>query len=263
MRPVADSMATHCAASGIVPRARQFDTTDCPTPIADASLPTPPAILIALSNALMDPIITPVIEAVNTPVIRACDAITSVETPRERLKRLRKAKGLTQPELAKRAGVSQGTIGNLETGLRGYGESIVSIAAALGVPPEYLQCEADADAERTEAAAPAPENSIGSDIRTVLRQLGLLLAPLDQADREQAEVLLRKLALNPEQAEQWGAKLEHLVNSPPAPAEATRPATERPTTAHQRLLSRLPQRLGAPFQADFPDGDRRKKGEGR
>lgn len=64
-----------------------------------------------------------------------------METIDQRLIRLRKAAGFTQSQLAAAAKVSQGTIGNIESGLRGYGESIVNIAAALGVSPEYLRCE--------------------------------------------------------------------------------------------------------------------------
>lgn len=74
-----------------------------------------------------------------------------METIPERLIRLRKERDLTQAKLANAAGVSQGTIGNLESGLRGYGESIVNIAAALGVTPEYLRVETE-DPVRTVSA---------------------------------------------------------------------------------------------------------------
>lgn len=64
-----------------------------------------------------------------------------------RLKRLRKEKKMTQAALATAAAVTQGTIGNLESGLRGYGESIVDIARALGVSPDYLRCETNSAAD--------------------------------------------------------------------------------------------------------------------
>lgn len=64
-----------------------------------------------------------------------------MEEMKDRLRRLRKAAGLTQAQLARAAGVSQGTIGNIESGLRGYGESLVDIAKALNVPAEYLRGE--------------------------------------------------------------------------------------------------------------------------
>ncbi|MEY2735276.1 MAG: hypothetical protein RLZ58_685 [Pseudomonadota bacterium] len=60
------------------------------------------------------------------------------ESDADRLKRLRQQAKLTQAELAAKAGVAQTTIGNLEAGLRGYGKSVLAIAAALGVPPTQL-----------------------------------------------------------------------------------------------------------------------------
>ena len=77
------------------------------------------------------------------------------ETEGLRLARLRKAAKLTQFELAKSAGCSTSTIGNIESGIRGYGESVIGIARALGVTPEYLQLVTD----RVDKAAPAPSYS--------------------------------------------------------------------------------------------------------
>ena len=56
----------------------------------------------------------------------------------ERLKQAREAAGMTQPALAEKAGVSQGTIGNIESGLRKRPRELLSIAAALGVNPSWL-----------------------------------------------------------------------------------------------------------------------------
>jgi len=67
----------------------------------------------------------------------------TTETVPERLKRLRMSKGLSQAKLAQAAGVTQSTIGNIESGIRGYGESIVDIAAALGVTPDYLRLQSN------------------------------------------------------------------------------------------------------------------------
>jgi transcriptional regulator with XRE-family HTH domain len=58
-----------------------------------------------------------------------------------KLREIRKSKKLTQAQLAAASDVSQGTIGNIESGLRGYGESLVNIARALGVTPEFLRGE--------------------------------------------------------------------------------------------------------------------------
>lgn len=63
-----------------------------------------------------------------------------METQGMRLRRLREAKGLTQGELARQAGLrSQGAIGNIERDTRGYGASVVEIARILGTTPEHLQ----------------------------------------------------------------------------------------------------------------------------
>ena len=62
-----------------------------------------------------------------------------MNTIAERLKYAREASGLTQPELASKAGVSQGTIGNIESGLRKRPRDLLSIASALGVAPVWLE----------------------------------------------------------------------------------------------------------------------------
>ena len=57
----------------------------------------------------------------------------------QRLKQAREAAGMTQPALAEMAGVSQDTIGNIESGLRKRPRELLSIAAALGVNPSWLE----------------------------------------------------------------------------------------------------------------------------
>lgn len=57
----------------------------------------------------------------------------------ERLKAARNAASLTQPELAEKAGVSQGTIGNLEAGIRKRPRDLLSLAKALGVSAQWLE----------------------------------------------------------------------------------------------------------------------------
>lgn len=46
---------------------------------------------------------------------------------------------MSQAELAKKAGVSQSTIGNLESGFRKSPKYVLTIATALGVDPMWLQ----------------------------------------------------------------------------------------------------------------------------
>ena len=65
--------------------------------------------------------------------------ITGVKTIAERLKTARKEAKLTQPALAKLAGVSPGTIGNIESGIRKDARELLAIAKAVGVNAEWLK----------------------------------------------------------------------------------------------------------------------------
>lgn len=68
-----------------------------------------------------------------------CGSITGVINIAERLKAAREEAGLNQPQLAAAAGVSQGTIGNIESGARRNPRELLSIAKAVGVHPEWLK----------------------------------------------------------------------------------------------------------------------------
>lgn len=63
----------------------------------------------------------------------------AVKTIADRLAAARKEAGLSQSELATRAGVSPGTIGNIEAGTRDAPRDVVEIATALGVSPMWLK----------------------------------------------------------------------------------------------------------------------------
>ena len=64
--------------------------------------------------------------------------IRDMKTFAERMVLARTNKGLTQGELAKKSGVSQSSIGNIEAGLRLSSRKVASIASALGVSPIWL-----------------------------------------------------------------------------------------------------------------------------
>lgn len=61
-----------------------------------------------------------------------------LRTLAERVKWARGQRKLSQAELGKRAGVSQGTIGNIESGERKKPRELVAIAGALQVNPQWL-----------------------------------------------------------------------------------------------------------------------------
>lgn len=74
-----------------------------------------------------------------TDVNQARRLITPVTTIADRLREARLALGLSQKALAKLAGVSAGTIGNIEAGERGEPQKLVEIAVAAQVTPGWLK----------------------------------------------------------------------------------------------------------------------------
>lgn len=62
-----------------------------------------------------------------------------MDTLASRLLRARTLRDLSQPSLAKLAGVSQGTVGNIEAGIRGGASSLALIANALQVRYLWLR----------------------------------------------------------------------------------------------------------------------------
>lgn len=76
--------------------------------------------------------------SVNTNVINIYITIVIMKNLAERLAWAREQRGLSQEALAKLAGVSQSTIGNIEAGIRQTARKIIEIAAAAGVDPTWL-----------------------------------------------------------------------------------------------------------------------------
>jgi transcriptional regulator with XRE-family HTH domain len=118
--------------------ARQLLTTVCLSPKAAANLPTPPSASIAICKMSMTVFKHVSDNLSTTKVIKFSTLITDVKTLANRIKESRERLKLTQAGLAKASGVSQGTIGNLESGIRKSAREILSIAAALGVSPQWL-----------------------------------------------------------------------------------------------------------------------------
>jgi transcriptional regulator with XRE-family HTH domain len=73
-----------------------------------------------------------------TKVFNFSIPITNVKNLGDRIRETREELGLTQAELARACGVSQGTIGNLESGIRKSARQQLAIAAALNVDLGWL-----------------------------------------------------------------------------------------------------------------------------
>lgn len=95
-----------------------------------------------------------------------------------RLKKARTLRELSQPALAKLAGVSQGTIGNIEAGIRGGSTSLAQLAHVLQVRYHWLR-DGDGEMDLPRSAWP-----ISQDVLAALESA-------DEPKRQQAEDVLR------------------------------------------------------------------------
>jgi len=101
--------------------------------------------------------------------MQAPTTITTVNTIAERLKQTRESLGMSQEQLASVAKVSQGTIGNVESGLRKNPRELLSIAKALGVRAEWLKdgigqmVETQSDLRLLSDSTPFTVDTIGVD----------------------------------------------------------------------------------------------------
>jgi SOS-response transcriptional repressor LexA len=115
----------------------------------------------------------------NTNVMQPHGPITTVNTIGERVKWAREQRGLTQARLAKLAGVSTSTIGNLEAGLRDKPRELNAIAAALRASPQWIE-EKKGSWEEASNVEPGPN----------LRGLVPLISWVQAGNWRGAEVLL-------------------------------------------------------------------------
>lgn len=159
------------------------------------------------------------------------DLITDVKTLAERIVWARERKGLTQEALANRAGVSQGTIGNLESGARKSPRSLLAIAAVLGVEPRWLESGKEPiETDETSFTSQVIQDfgakivhPIDRDaLSSVLLSLGALLAQLDERSRKMVGVLLSDLAQSPEDATDIARRAADVAGTDAARLQAQR-----------------------------------------
>jgi transcriptional regulator with XRE-family HTH domain len=159
----------------------------------------------------------------NTNVVDISGQITYViSNLADRLRAARAEANLRQEELATRAGVSQGTIANLEAGTRKNPRELLSIARALGVQPEWLKTgkgpkhlpqDSPPHAANDQRAPYLINPDQSSTLEHHVSQLGALLQPVDEVRRGAIAELLGALARQPTQADEIGAHIAALVGS--------------------------------------------------
>jgi transcriptional regulator with XRE-family HTH domain len=142
----------------------------------------------------------------------------------ERLKSAREAANLRQDELAARAGVSQGTIANVEGGFRKNPRELLAIARALGVNAEWLKSgKGTRESDSTGSALVLPDSDLGTSygrstkrvVAHLVAELGHHLAEVDEPRRLAIAELLSAVARKPEQAADVGEHIEALLRSRP------------------------------------------------
>jgi transcriptional regulator with XRE-family HTH domain len=158
-----------------------------------------------------------------------------------RMKWARGERKLSQPALAKLAGVSQGTIGNIESGDRKQPRKLLAIARALYCNPEWLETgKGEWDGAKAGSAPPAVAREKGAayhqapspeerDMLEVWRRMSpsdrkaMLVDMLDKAERYQADVQ--------QSLDEAGVQLPFPLTSPLRANATTKAAIARASTA--------------------------------
>ena len=147
--------------------------------------------------------------------------ITNVETIGSRVKWAREQRGLTQAALAKVAGVSTSSIGNLEAGIRDKPRDLVALAFALGARPAWL---ATGQGEWEEAPSPrgrtpptiaefAAELRAQTTVGATIMQLGAQLAALSPMSRASIAPLIARVVENPDLAAEAARTADAIARS--------------------------------------------------
>lgn len=148
-----------------------------------------------------------------TNVMQAGSPITDVTTIADRLREARNELGLSQDDVARLAGVSPGTIGNIENGTRLNPRSLLEIAAAVRVKPEWLksgkppkQATTGPSGQPAPAAAAAP--ALSGDVAYVTekaaqldaRRMQQLLAAVDMLSGPHGDRITLTFSIAPHDA---------------------------------------------------------------
>jgi len=129
----------------------------------------------------------------------------------ERLKQARKTLNLTQAELAKKAKVSQGTIGNIEAGLRDRPRELLAIAAALNVDPCWLETGKKQDKQYDVVLTCIKEQLPEPDLMLSLKRVSSALQQSDELTLDQVRPLLVRLIDTPIRAPEIVPRLHELL----------------------------------------------------
>lgn len=151
-----------------------------------------------------------------------------MNTIAERLQQTRKELGLTQPALAIKAGVSQGTIGNIESGLRKRPREILAIASALNVNPEWLETGKGSKREAPSSVPSIPRALAWSpDIVEIVHQLARYMANVPPTSRKAVAELIHPVVLEPDLAQSHAEMIAAMLG-----AQANRAEVQSSSLSH-------------------------------
>lgn len=119
-----------------------------------------------------------------------------MKTIAERIKAVRQELGWSQVQLAEEVGVSQSSIGNIESGFRQRPRELVSIAKALRVSPEWLETGKGPKIEG--ASLRLVSGDAGPSVRMLVEHLAEIAAQQRPTLRKNLANLLVDLIEHPE-----------------------------------------------------------------
>jgi transcriptional regulator with XRE-family HTH domain len=139
--------------------------------------------------------------------------ITDVNHIAQRLLEARLSKEWTQGQLASAAGVSQGTIGNIESGLRKNPRELLAIASALGVSPDWLKTGKG-------SKEPAAPTAVFTSLEDAIGLLAGLLNAMEDDQRAQVEQRMRTFIQAPDSQRAFDALVSEVSPLPTKPRKA-------------------------------------------